>query len=145
MCRLGVYLEGDLMKIATDPFQKTLRAYLAAKKRKERAEEDFEQQKATLIGLMRQEGRKTIAMEHEDKVVRGTLSSNTRMSWDEDGLKKAIGAEAFKKVTKPKVDSTKMREAISMGVVDPNKVAMHCTETHSYYIRTSEKKKDDES
>lgn len=133
------------MKIVTDQFHKALQAFLAAKNRKEKAEDDFDQIKSTLIGLMLQEGRKTVAMEHEDKVVRGTLASTTRMKWDEDGLKKAIGAEAFKKVTTPKVDAKKMREAISMGVVDPNKVAMHCTESHSYYIRTSEKKKDDES
>lgn len=126
------------------PAQSQLQHFLAAKARKEKAEAELEAQKQALITLMQQEGHKTIAMEHEGTLVKATLAKTTRTSWNEDGLKKALGASDFAKVTTPKVDTKKMESAINLGLVDPNKAAMHCTQTTSHYIRTSEKKVEDD-
>jgi hypothetical protein len=54
-----------------------------------------------------------------------TVTSRTTTTFDEDGLKKAMGAKAYAKVTTPKLDTKKLSAAVDAGEIDPGVIAQH--------------------
>lgn len=56
-----------------------------------------------------------------------TVTARTTTSFDEAGLKKALGAKAYNKLTKPSLDRIKLTEAIDKGEVDPAVVSRFTT------------------
>lgn len=72
--------------------------------------------------------------EHEQKSASGdykgvryttTATSRTTMNFDESGIKKALGARIYNKLTSAKLDRAKLQEAIESGTVDAGVVSQH--------------------
>ena len=101
-----------------------------------------EEADATAIDIMDAEGMATHSWTGEDGVAaKVALVKASTMVFDEAKLKKAVGAEAWKKITTPKLDKDLLEAAIKMGVVDANTVAA-CTEERPKkpYLKFTEKK-----
>jgi hypothetical protein len=51
----------------------------------------------------------------------------TTVSYDEEGLKKALGAKAYQKITVNKLDKAKLETAVQNGDIDTRVVAQHAS------------------
>lgn len=77
----------------------------------------------------------------DDVKYTATVVAPTRVIVNPDKLKKAIGAEAFKKITKPVMVEALLEDAIAQGTIDMNIVAQCSDEVPSKpYIKITEKK-----
>lgn len=93
---------------------------------------------ARLVDAMTQKGQKTISA--QDGNVKGTLVAGSRITIDEDALKKALTAAQWKKVTKQVLDKERLEAHIVTGDVDPNVVAAASVEKDiKPYIKVSGK------
>lgn len=91
-----------------------------------------------MIAAMSKQGTKTVTA--QGGAVKGTLVAGTRITIDEDALKKALSAAQWKKVTKQVLDKERLEAHIVTGDVDPNVVAAASTEKDTKpYIRVSGK------
>lgn len=54
----------------------------------------------------------------------------TTVSYDEDGLKKALGAKTYASITTSRLDKTKLEQAVTDGKVDVQVVAQHTAINH---------------
>lgn len=113
-------------------------------KRKEfKKEETWRQQ--DIVSFMKDAGRSTITTDYDGaQEVRGTLVTRSRITINEEKLKKELGAKQFNKLTERVLDEDKLEEAIKNDEVDPNIVAKCSEEKVSEYIRTTIDKKDPE-
>lgn len=98
-----------------------------------------EEQEQVVLNMM--EGAKT----RKAGAFRITRVAAQRVKYNEAGLKKAIGARLFNKLTKPApLDTKKLDEAVQEGLVDINVVAQYATITENKpYVRISDYVEDD--
>lgn len=101
----------------------------------------FEEQQATVIKMMEAQGRKTL----KTAEVKATLVERVVPKYDEHGLRKALGAPMWTKVTKKVLDKVKLEKMVDEGEIDLNVVAQYATVTPSKpYIRFSAVTPDDD-
>jgi hypothetical protein len=91
-------------------------------------EDELAKQKAavqeSLVTALKAVGQKTASATTDNgDSIKGTLVEAQRVTYDEDRLKKALGAPVWKKVTKQVLDKQKLEAEITVGAVDPNVVA----------------------
>jgi hypothetical protein len=84
---------------------------------------------ATLIAVLEAQELKSTSAEIGDVRYTSTVTSRTQTTFDELGLKKALGARSFNKLTISKLDKTKLETAINEGTLDPAVVAQYTTIT----------------
>lgn len=105
----------------------------------------LEKAKQRLIELAAVNGQKSLSTTTGDKKIVATVSSRTITTFDEKGLKKALGAISYKRLCKLQIDRAKLEQAVQDGDVDPVVVAQYSRITQSApYIRLSEKAVDDD-
>jgi len=114
-------------------------------KEKEEIDLALEKAKRRIIELAAIKGQKSLSTTSGNHKIVATVSSRTTTKFNEEGLKKAIGAVSYKRLCKLVVDRRKVEEAIKEERVDPVVVAQFTAVTPSAtYIRLSEKAIDDE-
>lgn len=84
--------------------------------RKEQVEKD-------LVEALEAAGDKTVSVNIDGHIAKGTLVKGTRVVIDAERLKKALPARIWGKVTKQVVDNTLLEAAVAIGDVDANVVA----------------------
>jgi hypothetical protein len=80
---------------------------------------------AELVSILEAQEVKSTSSEWDGVKYTTTSTSRTNTKFDELGLKKALGARQFNKLTIAKLDKTKLEQAIEAGEVDPAIVAQH--------------------
>jgi hypothetical protein len=92
-----------------------------------------------IIKEMEAAKRKTTATEISGINVKVTYVQGYSTKINEDGLKKALGAARWVKVTKMVVDKSKLETAMSNGLIDPIVVGQHVTQSpNKPYLRITE-------
>ena len=111
-----------------------------AKAELETAESRFKEQQANLIKIIQATGEDAVVVDDGGREVQARIRSNELLKFNEAGLKKAMGARAFNRLTKPAaLDRSKLEAAILAGEVDPVIVAQYSeTKLTSPYIQFSE-------
>lgn len=93
---------------------------------------------------MQAKARKSISADVAGVKVKATYVQGYSTKINEDGLKKALGATRWVKVTKMVVDKKKLEEAMSSGLVDPMVVGQHVQQTPNQpYLRVTESLQED--
>lgn len=99
-------------------------------------QEDYRELEAQLVSQLESAGNKSVSANNGD--LTGTVVRGTTLSYDEDGIKRSLGATLWKKVTKQVMDKEKLEAAIVVGDIDPNIIAQHTTEKDKKpYIRVT--------
>jgi hypothetical protein len=130
---------------ATEETQQAIEDYLRLVKEKEELDTAVEKAKARVIELAAVKGQKSMSATIGNKRVVATVSSRTVTRFNEEGLKKALGAISYKRLCKLVIDRRKVEEEVVKGSLDPVIVAQYTTiETSAPYIRLSEKAVDDD-
>lgn len=121
--------------------------YYEAKTAAEEAEALARSLNEEIKSRMKEAGQKTKTVPWGPKKLRATYSSNNNIVIDEAGLKKALGARSFHKVTVEKVDRTKLNEAVESGALDGNIVRQYVRNEPRPQLRLSivEESEDDEA
>jgi len=100
--------------------------------------------KQSIFQIAEQAGQKSISAKHGSTKITVTVVSKEVTTFNEDGLKKALGSVSYKKLCKTSLDKDKLLKAISAGDVDPVVVATYSEIKQSApYIRLTEKAEDD--
>lgn len=117
-----------------------IRATRIAKAALAQAEADFKDEQARLVKIIEATGEDHVVVDDDGQEVQARIRSNELLKFNEAGLKKALGARAFNKLTKPaQLDRKKLEDAIVAGEVDPVLVAQFSeTKLTSPYIQFSE-------
>jgi hypothetical protein len=122
-----------------------LNEFIEAKRAVEDAQRRLELAQQSLVEKMTREQRKTFIKEDGGKVYRATYVQAVRTVVNEEGLKKAIGAVKFRKVSKQVLDKKLLEKAMETGAVDPVLVGQYVTEVPNRpSIRLSEGTASDE-
>lgn len=105
-----------------------------AKEAKEAAESVIEDAQAALVKIAERDHLKTI----EGQKYRATVVTTERVSYNERTLKKALGVKLWNTIRTEKVDQSKLKAAMSAGVIDPVIVAQNSQITASKpYLKLS--------
>lgn len=124
--------KGEVMATMQDE----LRSLARIKERIDSLSKDKAEVEARLIDAMVQKGQKSVTSGD----LKGTLVEGTRITIDEDALKKALSAAQWKKVTKQVLDKERLEAHIVTGDVDANVVAAASTEKDvKPYVKVSGK------
>jgi hypothetical protein len=127
-----------MVQPATDPELLLDVAVLNVARAKEylaRAEKELAKAQEDLTARLSSLGWKT----HEYGGYRATLVKNESYKVNEMGLKRAVGARVYNKVTKSVLDKKKLEQAVTEGLIDPVIVAQNSELSESKaYIRISE-------
>ncbi|CAB5220339.1 hypothetical protein UFOVP238_29 [uncultured Caudovirales phage] len=87
-----------------------------------------------LITLMDSAGEKTVTT--DDDGVKGTLVRASSLVINEDGLRKAVGAKLWNRITKRTLDKKKLEAFVTTGEISAVLVAAHSSERQSKpYVR----------
>lgn len=107
---------------------KALLEFAAAKAGAEDAATKFAAAEENLINALRAAGQKTtsVVLPSGDSVT-GTLVAGTRVTLDEEALKKSLGATKWRKVVKTVLDKAKLEAQVAVGNIDQNVVAAAST------------------
>lgn len=117
--------------------------YVMALENRMQAEQAEAAARRELVEYMEANQRKTVSAETPYGKRKVTYSRSTRITIDEKGLKKAIGAKLFNKFTVRKLDRAKLEKALDEGVVSPNTVSPYVKESYSTpYLRVTGVKDD---
>ena len=84
---------------------------------------------AQLIAVLEEQELKSTGSEIGDVRYTSTVTQRTQTTFDESGLKKALGARSFNKLTISRLDKSKLETAINEGSLDPAVVAQYTTIT----------------
>lgn len=114
---------------------------------KKEIEEDISGVQKEAIGILKNHlKQKSIAFDlpHDTKdetiKVTGTLVEPTSLIFDEEKLKKKVGASTWNKITRRVLDRSLLEEAVARGLVSPATVASCASEEpKNPYIRVTEK------
>jgi hypothetical protein len=87
----------------------------------EESKQRLEQQTEVVYHMLNERGRKSWPLDNH----RFTIVQAERVKINEDGLRKALGARAFNKLTIRKVDQKKVTEALTQGEIDPVVVSQY--------------------
>jgi predicted amidohydrolase len=108
-----------------------------AKDKAEVAAQELKDSQRELMALLAVENVKT----HVYDGYQATVVRNTGYTFNEAGLRKAVGARVYNKLTTAKLDSKKLEKAVEDGVIDPVLVAQYATEKKTDpFLRLTEKK-----
>lgn len=92
-----------------------------------------------LVQALAEAGLKTTTVVDGDKQYKMTFVANDRVSLDEEGLKKALPAKLWKRVTKEVLDRKKLEDAVNSGEVTPEIVGAYTSVSRTKpYIRFTE-------
>lgn len=123
-----------------------LTEYLEARRAHDTATARLKAAQKTLIQKMTREQRKSLTTQDGGKQYRVTYVQNMRNNIDESGLKKALGAVAFRKVCKQVIDRKVLEQAMEDGSVDPMVVGQYVTTLPSEpFLKFTEGQASDES
>lgn len=101
---------------------------------------------AQLIAVLDEQELKSTSGEIDGVRYTTTSTSRTTTTFDELGLKKALGARQFNKLTVSKLDRGKLEEAIQAEQIDPAVVAQYTKITPgAMSIRLTKKAASDEA
>lgn len=101
---------------------------------------------AYLIAVLEEQELKSTSGEIGGVQYTTTSTSRTTTVFDEGGLKKALGARQFNKLTVAKLDRTKLEEAVQADQVDPAVVAQYTKiNTGGTTLRLTKKAASDEA
>ncbi len=129
------------LKIRKSDVNVELDEFIEAKQAMEDAQRRLELAQQNLVERMTREQRKTFVKTTDGKVYRATYVQAIRTQVNEEGLKKAIGAVRFRKVSKQVLDKRLLEEALEAGTIDPVVVGQFVTEVPNRpSIRLSEGK-----
>lgn len=93
------------------------------------------------VAALRKARLKSLSFEDEGCEVTVTLVEPSALVYDEDKLRKKVGAKVWSSITTAKLDKTKLSEAVRAGKVSPELLAECSTERESTpYLRLTEKK-----
>ncbi len=123
----------------TEPtsLDRAIETYRIAKQLAERAQADVEEARDMLVYELEKAGAKS----HTYEGHRATVVKTSSYAFNESGLKKALGARVFNKMTTAKLDKKKLEAAMEAGDVDPRIVATYATEREgAAHIRLTESK-----
>jgi ATP-dependent helicase YprA (DUF1998 family) len=122
-----------------DELDTAILLYQEARKDLELHQREVEAHQARIIDLLRRRGIKT----HTFGKTKVTMVRPETMTFDENGLRKALGAKVFNKLTTAKLDRKKLEKAIESGEIDPVVVAQNTTLIlQNTHIRVTEKSND---
>lgn len=97
-----------------------------------------------MLELLRKIRKKRHAIEDGGKYYQATVVSPEKVDVDEAGLRKEIGAVAFRKISVQKLDRKLLEAALESGALDPQIVGKHLhTKESRPYIRYTEGVTDD--
>lgn len=96
-----------------------------------------ESARKALIRKMDEANRKGITVSDGTHNIKVTVVKQSRISWDEDKLKKTIGSSMWNKVSKRVLDKALLEAKITEGVLDPTEVAKAAIETEVTTVRTA--------
>ena len=82
---------------------------------------------ARLLAILEEDEMKSSTVTEEGVTYTVSATSRTTTSYNEEGLKKALGAKQFSRLTTAKLDKTKLEKAVEQGDVDVHVVAQHVT------------------
>lgn len=126
-----------------EDFDKLVADLRVAKQNKERSDQAYIQAQAEVAKYLSDHGQKSMVGHNPDGQYRATVVTTERVTFNEATLKKALGAKLWKAVTVSKIDSTRLKRAISSGQIDPIIVAQHSEVKKSApFIRLSENTQD---
>lgn len=108
-----------------------LEHFLETQKQLAEAQQAHRMASQALMERMTREQRKSYTKEDGGKRYRVTYVQNMRTQINEAGLKKAMGAVAFRKICKQVVDRKALEEALTQGTADPNVVGQYLIEVPS--------------
>lgn len=92
-----------------------------------------------LVAEFKRLGVKSRKVSDGDTVIQAALVEQERTTIDEDGLKKAVGAALWEKITTRTLDTEKVEAALSLGLLDPTVLAQYSSLRPTSYIRTPRK------
>jgi hypothetical protein len=102
--------------------------YVKARELEDRAHEARLKAEARLEEILAEEELKTSSIQKDGVKYTVTVAApRTTVSYDEAGLKKALGAKTFAKLSVSKLDKAKLEAAVQEGEVDSRIVAQHAT------------------
>lgn len=100
------------------------------KQEAEAAQERYDRARQDLLDKLQDSGRKTITVEDGDGTkLKATVVRGSNLHVVEERLKKALGAQLWKKVSVQKLDRKLLEDKIASGEVDPTVVAECTVET----------------
>lgn len=127
------------MQLKIKRSEEELSEYIDAKHALTEATNRLKLAEQRLIEKMTREERKSYSAKLGGKTYRATFVQNMRTVIDEPGLKKAMGAVAFRKVTKQVIDRKKLEAAMESGTADPLIVGQYVKEEPSSpFVRFTE-------
>jgi len=125
---------------------RALGEYVRARQAADQANEQVKKAEAQLIAILEEQELKSTSGEIDGVKYTSTSTSRTSTTFDEGGLKKALGARQFNKLTVAKLDRQKLEEAIQADQVDPAVVAQYTKITPgAMSIRLTKKAASDEA
>ena len=118
-----------------------VRDYVEARALADRALEVVKKSEARLVEVLDEEEVKSSSIEVNGVKHTVTVAApRTTVSYDEAGLKKALGAKNYAKLTIAKLDKAKLEAAVQEGEIDSRVVAQHATvSTGSRSVRLTRK------
>jgi hypothetical protein len=132
------------IKRSTDTDELT--EYIEARKASDEAQARLKAAQKALIQKMTREQRKSFTSQDGGKQYKVTFVQNIRNVIDEPGLKKAMGAVAFRKVCKQSIDRKLLEEALEKGTADPMVVGQFVKEVPSEpFLKFTEGQASDDS
>lgn len=106
-----------------------------------------EEQQAKVIDYLKLEGKKTYSTTKAGAFARykATLVQGTTVKYNEPGLKKALGATVWKKVTKTILDKKLLEDLVTQGDIDVHVVAENSSVNENKpYVRITPVTEDDD-
>ncbi len=121
----------------TTPLDQAVLDYKSAKDKLAQAEAVLALAKDNLVYQLELANAKS----HVYDGYQATVVKTSSYAWNETGLKKALGARVFNKLTTAKLDKKKLEAALVSGEIDPRVAAAHAVEKEgAAFIRFTEKK-----
>jgi len=120
--------------------------YIEARRAHDEATARLNAAKKALVAKMTRDQQKSFSRRDGGKQYKVTFVQSMRTVIDEPGLKKAMGAVAFRKVCKQVIDRKTLEEAMDQGTVDPMVVGQFVKEVPSEpFLKFTEGQASDES
>lgn len=84
---------------------------------------------ARLLAILEEEELKSSSLTEDGVTYTVSATTRTTTSYNEAGLRNALGAKTYAKLTTARLDKTKLEHAVEAGDIDVHVVAQHATVT----------------